>query len=305
MVFIWTHGHLFQQIIKKDSIGDEIMLLAGIVLYNPNIGRLKENLSAITPQVDKVILVDNGSNNFICIEGIINQYENIVLINNSENLGVARALNQIMDRANEFEAMWVLTLDQDSICSPDLIRKYEIYTDVDGVASISCQITDRNFEYENYEGNDIIFIQSCITSGNYIKISVWKKLEGFDENLFIDKVDTDYCFRLVHKGWKILQIPYKGMLHEVGKNTRTIYAFGKKITVFNHSAFRVYYLIRNQIYFARKHKNNLGSRSYYRYIRTAWARIFVYLIWENEKIEKMKAWKKGIIDGYKMQIHSE
>ena len=37
--------------------------IAGIVLYNPDLGRLKENIESICKQVDKVILIDNGSDN--------------------------------------------------------------------------------------------------------------------------------------------------------------------------------------------------------------------------------------------------
>ena len=40
--------------------------IAGIVLYNPDLGRLKENIESICKQVDKVILIDNGSDN-ICL----------------------------------------------------------------------------------------------------------------------------------------------------------------------------------------------------------------------------------------------
>ena len=36
-------------------------MTVGIVLYNPDIPRLRENISAIKPQVDKVVLIENGS----------------------------------------------------------------------------------------------------------------------------------------------------------------------------------------------------------------------------------------------------
>ena len=36
---------------------------AGIVTYNPKIERLIENINSIYPQVDKVIVYDNGSEN--------------------------------------------------------------------------------------------------------------------------------------------------------------------------------------------------------------------------------------------------
>lgn len=36
-------------------------IFAGIVLFNPEISRLKENITHILGQVDRLILVDNGS----------------------------------------------------------------------------------------------------------------------------------------------------------------------------------------------------------------------------------------------------
>ena len=35
--------------------------LAGIVLYNPDIERLRENIAAIAPQVDTLLFIDNAS----------------------------------------------------------------------------------------------------------------------------------------------------------------------------------------------------------------------------------------------------
>ena len=42
---------------NSDTIG------AGIVTFNPDIGRLKENIDAILPQVSELVIVDNGSAN--------------------------------------------------------------------------------------------------------------------------------------------------------------------------------------------------------------------------------------------------
>ena len=56
--------------------------IAGIVLYNPDLGRLKENIESICKQVDKVILIDNGSDNIREIEDLIKEYLNCILLNN-------------------------------------------------------------------------------------------------------------------------------------------------------------------------------------------------------------------------------
>lgn len=46
-------------------------VLAIIVTYNPEIIRLTECINSLAPQVERVILVDNGSNNSHLIKNII------------------------------------------------------------------------------------------------------------------------------------------------------------------------------------------------------------------------------------------
>ena len=40
-------------------------IVAGIILYNPDIDRLMDNISAISPQVESIIIIDNNSINII------------------------------------------------------------------------------------------------------------------------------------------------------------------------------------------------------------------------------------------------
>ena len=282
------------------------MNCAGIVLYKPNIVRLKENLDSITEQVDIIYIYINGYDKKNSLFELLNCYNNINIINpnNNINFGVAKALNDICDVAYKNGFKWILTLDQDSVCNKELVTNYNKYIDIDTqIASLTCYIKDRNFIYED---NDSILekeVSFCITSGNYLNLHVWKKQGGFDEKLFIDKVDTDYCFRLISNNYKILKIPYIGFTHEIGNNTRQIHILCKKIVIFNHSDFRVYYIIRNQIYFDRKHKKKLGFLKSVRYHRTAWTRVFIYLLFENSKKNKLIAWYRGIRDGYKIKLN--
>ncbi|MDC2274628.1 hypothetical protein [Bacteroides thetaiotaomicron] len=39
-------------------------IVAGIILYNPDIDRLMDNISAISPQVESIIIIDNILNSF-------------------------------------------------------------------------------------------------------------------------------------------------------------------------------------------------------------------------------------------------
>ena len=77
-------------------------ILAGITIYNPNIDRLKENIEAIFLQVEEVVCVDNGSDNYEHIKQLLLlDYPEVVVIQNKKNLGVAKALNQMFEYAKE------------------------------------------------------------------------------------------------------------------------------------------------------------------------------------------------------------
>ena len=84
-------------------------IAAGIVLYNPDLVRLQENILAIKDQVDLIILIENGS---IKTE-YLQQFDSsdIVLLINETNKGIAFALNQICHYCYCHKIPWVLTLD--------------------------------------------------------------------------------------------------------------------------------------------------------------------------------------------------
>ena len=82
--------------------------VAGIVVFNPDMVRLKENIEAIIPQVETVIVIDNGSKDENEIPSFLEAYKSTVCIRNAENMGIAKALNQIVNKADELGYEWVL-----------------------------------------------------------------------------------------------------------------------------------------------------------------------------------------------------
>ena len=245
---------------------------AGIVLFNPDIKRLEENISAISPQVKDVILVDNGSKNADGISSLISRFDNITYIGNADNMGIAKALNQIVEKADELGAKWVLTLDQDTVCKPDIDRSVKVDF------GLTAPYVKDSF---------------CITSGAFNNIRCIKAVGGFDEKLFIDMVDYDICYALTRSGYKIIRMNYVGFLHEVGRSVTKRF-FGKDIIIFNHSPLRKYYWARNSIYLKRKYK--LGLSADKRVIN----RIIQTVLYETDKVSKLKSMLKGIIDGYRL-----
>ena len=100
-------------------------ICAGIVTYNPELSRLRENVGAIVRNgISHIVIADNASGNYDEIRRAFADAD-ICFIANRENTGIAYALNQILETAERrFGSEWVLTLDQDSVAADELIDRY-------------------------------------------------------------------------------------------------------------------------------------------------------------------------------------
>lgn len=274
-------------------------VFAGIVTYNPEISRLKENLESIIHQVDIVVIWDNGSTNIREIEKLYLLENKLLVIRDGVNKGIAHGLNQICRWGYNNGYQWVLTLDQDSVCPEQLIDKLYRFSENDNVAIISPRIVYRYNESISKKKNigDIAnFAESVdwvITSASLTRISSWKEIGGFDDRLFIDKVDYDFCYRLKQSGYLILRVNDVALLHELGNmNCKRI---GHRIIhVTNHQPIRYYYMSRNTIFLKKKLGYGTPTLDILKII-------FKVTLYEGKKADKLKAIIRGILDGTKMR----
>lgn len=70
--------------------------------------------------------------------------------------------------------------------------------------------------------------------------------------MFIDEVDTEFCYRSQKAGYKIIEFPNVIMKHSLGDRTYH-YFLGRKYNTLNHNAIRKYYITRNKIYMIKKY----------------------------------------------------
>ena len=272
----------------------------GIVLYNPDMERWVQCLNAIEVQCDKIYLIDNNSQNINDILQVIKGRSSCTLIQNNENKGIAAALNQIMSAAETDGFEWVLTLDDDSLCDPDLYEKLWKMTSEPEVGIICPVANDdkiSSIEVEKKHEARCQEIQNCITAGSLTNIEIWRKCGGFDEKMFIDFVDIDYCTCLREKGYKILQVTDTCVHQQYGNVSKTISFFGIQLSIFNYSPLRIYYSVRNQIYYMRKHKRFIKKVNWTFYLI---GYIGKRVVFEKNRVKSIKAIYKGIKDGRKM-----
>ena len=100
---------------------------AGIIVFYPNLERLKNNIDAILNQVDVIYCYNNGTNDDEALGKLLSNYSKIRLIGSGKNDGIPFAINQMAHDAIKHKVKWFLTLDQDSICPNDMIQRFLIY----------------------------------------------------------------------------------------------------------------------------------------------------------------------------------
>ena len=295
-------------------------IAAGIVLYNPDTDRFKACVDALMLQVDKIYIFDN-SDAFVNVA----QSEFIVYYTEHKNKGIAYALNRIMEAAQKDGFDWVITMDQDSIIPVGLVDTYKDKIEGRKEIGIICpQVVDKRRTYmEVTTTPKEEYVEFCITSASCTCIYAWEKIGKFDEWLFIDLVDNDFCKRLVASGYKILKLNELVLNQEFGKiipRSEKSQKFWIFISKFFHnqnfakfsyrkfvSPMRVYYTCRNIIYVNKKlaqygpvaYKENYNCKNYFGFIVSF---IAPSMLRAQDKTSVIKAVIKGTHDGMSKKV---
>lgn len=276
------------------------MILAAIVTYNPDISRLEKNINAIVNQVEKIIIIDNNSRNIKEIEEYFSN-KKIKILKNLENLGIAAALNKGIEYSRRKNYRYILTLDQDSISTINMVKNLKIgFSNKSNIAIVSPTIYDLNMKKISTKQTVKEFeeVEVTITSGSLCCVSALEKVGMFEEQLFIDCVDFEICLRLRREGYKILLSQKATLNHEVGKSCIEN-ILGLKFIITNHSPFRCYYIFRNSIYVNNKY-NKKNSKKWVKENLKLFKKLLGILIWEKNRKQKLGEIFRGIMDGFKL-----
>ncbi len=255
-----------------------------------------QTIEALQNQVNKVLIIDNnsGKNTIEVLKRI--KSEKIHIIYNRNNFGVAKALNQGIAYAKENNYNWILTLDQDSICDENLIIEFrksiDLYSANDMYSKIKVfapRIFYNKKKYITKKKHQLRL--TSITSGNLINVGLFDFIGQYNEVLFIDSVDFDFCLRIANSGFKIIQNNDAVIYHSLGQIKKIWF-----ITIHVHSSIRRYYIARNHIYIL---KNYFKSNSIFCLKKNIWFLMLVLQIifLESDKILNIKYIVLGLKDG--------
>jgi len=309
---------------KLSQIYDGI-ICASIVTYNPNIARLEQNIFGIVDNcISRIIIIDNCSENFNDILALSDKLskEKFTIISNKKNIGIACALNQALDTANKKGYKWLLTLDQDSICSSGYISAMSECFDCNCVGLIYPKTYDS--ARSSAEKTKISRIQSLfhtynkikslctipmpITSGALINISAGIKCGGFTDCFFIDSVDFDFNLKLSEHNFNILKCEGALLYHALG-NPAGRHFLGVYFIATGHPAWRYYYISRNAWLLRYNHPSGIQRKWCNKnLIRTISPLRILYIYTANNfNFKFIKCILKGHYDGIlkKIRQHDE
>jgi rhamnosyltransferase len=227
------------------------------------------------------------------------------LVRNAANLGVARALNIGIERAIMLGFAWVLLLDQDSRVDDDMVltlcatyaadpERERLAVIGSGFRAVSAQAPA--IRGHESPGDPWEEVESVITSGSMMPLSVYAAIGPFRDEFFIDYVDTEYCFRARALGYRVIRTRRALMSHAIGLPSQHRLLWVNHLAT-NHSPDRRYYIARNDTVLLREYGSySFGSwalKSFMRRFRTC-KRIVLY---EQSKCAKIFAVMQGWSDG--------
>ena len=263
---------------------------AVVILYNPK-EEFINNFSNYIDAIDKLYVIDNSDDDIDRLKS----RGKIEYIKYGENKGVASALNDAAKLAIKDGFKYLLTLDQDSKISSDIIFKMISYitsSDDKNIGLVSpYHDTGIGESLSNKEVEELVEV---MTSGNIINLNAFVEVGGFKDWLFVDCVDTDYCMNLNSHGYKVVRLNTLIMKHSLG-DIRIHKLFGKKYISYNHSPERMYYIVRNNLYINNIYKDLYPEHCSW-LLRCLKGQAKRIVLFEGKKIKKLRMMQKGYKD---------
>lgn len=282
----------------------DINILAVIIIYNPDLSLLKENIDAFVNHVNHVYIWDNSSASVRHATEMFlhNTYDNIICLEGvDENKGISYGLNKGWKYAKENKFNLVLTMDQDS-----KFQSFDIYLDRvldkwEQEGFCLCGPTP-NLHLRKTKRTGFTKCADIITSGMLVPIELMDIANGYCLDFFVDAIDFDFCYKLKENGYDTFMDNESNLIQIFGTpKYKSICGF--KIHAYGYSPFRLYGIFRNHIItWRRYHYPNILIRHIIKHYLLNYVIKGVLLV-ECDKWAKIKAVYKGIVDGFKFKLN--
>lgn len=296
------------------SVGEGLSRLGAIIVcFYPDAEKLSRLISVLAEAVDVVILFNNGGLDETSLPVVGNRLR--VEAHGGRNLGLALALNLACEVAWADGCRYVVTFDQDSLPERSMISillaELQVWQErTPKVAAIGPQLLDVRsssvrtsafVQTSRLSGGSIVEAETqpvalLITSGCLIDLKVWATVAKFDDRLFIDYVDLNWCWRLARQGYIVLGTTKTRMQHELSKGLKQL----GPLTLTKYGPVRRYFQCRNAVYHLLYERLPPGAR---RFIFKNLLTTVIASVFADEAVgESLSHCWRGVVDGARKKL---
>jgi len=299
--------------------------MVDIVIVNWNGGELLYNCinSIITTSnkihVNRIIVIDNHSSD-ASIEALPKD-EKILIIQNAENLGFAKACNQgfkicsapyvlllnpdtqllkstiadcihFMELNKTVDILGCQLLDETGRVSPSCARfptQFKLFIDATGLSKITPKLFPPAILMTDWNHLQSRYVDQVMGAFMFMPTTIFEKLGYFDEQFFVYFEELDFSYRLAKAGGKTFYNADIKAIH-TGMGTTE-----------NVKAFRLFLSLRSRLQYAKKHFSKSGYiLVYFSTFTIEFISRFFFLIISGRFGEI-----KDMIKGYKLLIRNK
>jgi rhamnosyltransferase len=238
-----------------------------VVCFYPDDELLLSLIRQLEAQVSELWILNNGGIH-IGLENQLKNFPNLHIHTFDSNIGIAGALNFGFSLAAMHGAEFIVTFDQDSQPTGNHVEvlaatwKQLEQQGTQKVGAIGPSFFDDRggfFQYPFYRANglriskifpedagDVTPVDALITSGMLVPVQMWKEGMKFRDDLFIEYVDTEWCFRASAAGYMHFGCFAVSMRHQLSDANAALFL---GMIFLKYSPTRRYYYFRNTLLF--------------------------------------------------------
>jgi rhamnosyltransferase len=267
-----------------------------VILFHPE-AEVVSNIQSYCAGVDALFVIDNSLTEDQTLIARINALsDKIVYRWLGGNKGLSAALNIACRMALDRQYDWILTMDQDSsFLNNDLAALIEGVDAAEkrfGVVGILSPYHLVSTYFDRPEAARFTETRFVMTSGNLLNLRAMAGTGPFEEKLFIDCIDMDYCLRLRKAGYHIIQDNSIRLRHSLGD-----FKEGKLVALpmgySNHNPLRRYYITRNRVFLLKKYLG-FDPKLCWLQMRATLGDVVRILFFEQDKGLKFRAMLTGL-----------
>lgn len=239
------------------SLDDKRVMDVSVIIVNWNTRRiLYDCLTSIYRETKacsfEIIVVDNNSTDH-SVQMVKREFPQVILIENSKNLGFATANNQGIRIAR---GRYILLLNSDVVILDNTISKMISFADSNrGTGIAACRVSDPDRTLQStcfmfpslfnmllsltylqklfprstffgrermgwFDWNDVCEVDVVAGCFMLIRREAIEQVGLMDERYFMYGEETDWCYRFKQAGWKVMFAPVAEIIHIGGSSSK-------------------------------------------------------------------------------------